>query len=75
MNVWEADPDFDTAELSGKSVPATLCGCTGSVHDQVTVPPGAMVTALGLQMHRTVPAAETAALILSRDFAYPAEDS
>jgi hypothetical protein len=61
--VYEAEPAFVAALLSGKSVPETLCGWTGSFHDQVTVPPGATLTALGLQKKRTVPVAPTNALI------------
>jgi len=62
VNVYEADPLFETSLLNGKSAPETLCGCTGSFHDQVTVPPGAIFTALGLQKKRTVPVATTEAL-------------
>lgn len=38
-----------------KSIPTTLCGCFGSSHAHVTVPPGAIVTFAGDQKYRTPP--------------------
>lgn len=50
------------AVLNAKSVPETLCGCVGPLHDHVTVPPGAMVTAFGAQKKLTEPVTPTDAL-------------